>query len=266
MGWKAVLRASIFLQNWRELRSCLLSWAVGLTLYIFFVMYMVPLVLQPAALLRLNRSLAEFQQPIAPILNPVAQWVMVATFSFILPFLLSIPAMWIGAGIMPKAEQNGELTLWLAQPVARWQIVLQKYSILLIVVFLLATWTCLLMVICNRLLGLSLPVGGLILGNVSSGLTALTCGSLAFLLGTLKGRASLSRLYSMVALGLSVVLFLLRTLPQPLRLLSPFTLNAGLSPFGSSYQPFWVLLILAGINFILYLASHIGFRQRDLNI
>lgn len=261
-----MLRASIFLQSWQELHFHLLRWAIGVTLYIIIVVCVVPLVLQPAALSYLSQFLVELQQPITPPLNPVAQWVIATTFLLILPFLLSISAVWIGSGIMPKAEQNGELTLWLAQPLARWQVILHKYSLLVIMISLLTVWVCLLMVICDQLLGLRLPIGGLVLGSISSGLTALTWGSLAFLLGTLKGRTNFSRLCSMVALGLSVLLFLLRPLPQPLRLLSPFTINAGLSSFGSPRHPFWTLLILAGINLTLYLASQIGFKQRDLNI
>ncbi len=259
-------QASIFFRTWRELLPYLLKWGVGLTICTFFIMLVTPPVSRPTIFSRFSKIFMAFSQIIPePAPDTATHWIMAAAFLVILPLVLSIALIWAGGSLVAKSEENGELTLWLAQPIARWQIILQKYGGLLVLALALTILVCVLMLIYNWLLKINLPLNILVLGCLSCGLTALIHGSLAFLLGVMKGHTSLSRLIGIGVLILTCLLFLLPSLPSALRLLSPFTINARLSLFNP--QPsVWTLLVLSGICIVLYLASQISFERRDLNI
>ncbi|MEJ5201662.1 MAG: ABC transporter permease subunit [Anaerolineales bacterium] len=261
-----MLQTSIFFRTWRELLPYLFKWGVGLTIYAFVTIWMTPLVSQPAVFSRFSKIFAAFSSIVPQSVPSTAgYWIITAAFLFILPLVMSISLIWAGGGLVAKSEENGELTLWLAQPVARWQIILQKYGALLTLAVALTVLVFILMLICNWLLKINLSPGALALGCLSNVLTALTNGSLAFLLGVVKGRTTPSRLIGLVVMVLMYLLFLFPSLPNALRLLSPFTINASLSPL-NPHPSIWTLPALLGVNVLLYLASQIGFEQRDLNI
>ena len=188
--------------------------------------------------------------------------------STMLPILLLVFGIAVGARAIGGSEEDGTLELLLAQPVTRGRVVLERYGTLLVLHLVLVV----VMVVATLLVGV--PVGvtdGIplvwLLGSFAAVLAlGLLHGTLAFAVGALTGRRGRA---IAVSAAVAVVGYVLEGLGsatdalRPLQVLSPFhwLLVRNMLGTGMSWQAVWLPLVLCGA---LVVVSVRLFDRRDL--
>ena len=189
-------------------------------------------------------------------------------FSFMVPVLVIIFAVSLGASAIAGEEDKRTMEILLSEPVSRRRVVLEKYA------FLLAA---------NAMLGvvvwLSLAVGVIIFDmevsmfklagtTLSSALLGGTFGSLAFAVGAVTGNRGLSL---GVSAGAAAATYVINTLAsivdvlEPAKWLSPFFYYNGNVPIANGLDPLHVSLLLVVIA-VPAIAGYIAFQRRDLRL
>ena len=189
-------------------------------------------------------------------------------FSFMVPVLVIIFAVSLGASAIAGEEDKRTMEILLSEPVSRRRVVLEKYA------FLLAA---------NAMLGvvvwLSLAVGVIIFDmevsmfklagtTLSSALLGVTFGSLAFAVGAVTGNRGLS---VGVSAGAAAATYVINTLAsivdvlEPAKWLSPFFYYNGNVPILNGLDPLHVSLLLVVIA-VPAIAGYLAFQRRDLRL
>jgi ABC-2 type transport system permease protein len=188
-------------------------------------------------------------------------------FSFMVPLLLLVFGVGFGANAIAGDEEKGTLGFLLTNPVPRWRVVVEKFSVLVVSMVLLGFVFWAGLAVCILGLGIDLSLLKLAEATLGAGLLALVFASLAFLLGCIKGNKGMC---IGIASGLAVLTYLLNTLGnlvsglKDFRFLSPFyhymepdTLSNGLSPAH--------VLVLLGLVVIFFALSIPAFIRRDIS-
>ncbi len=215
----------------------------------------------PPAVLALFADGADFLSP--------AGFLSARVYYLLLPLLLSIFAIRLGAGLIGSEERHGTLELILARPISRTKLLCSKLVAGGIALGILGTVALLTALVCLKPSGLdSISYGALAMTTLQAVLLSALFGMVAFVLTAAPGRArsAASGVAALVAFG-SYIIASLETLVSWLH--AP----ALLMPY-YYYQPAEILKgtsavslpLMAGAICIVLLAitSWIGFRRRDI--
>jgi ABC-2 type transport system permease protein len=263
---RPIIRWTIWQRRWSTL-----WWAVGIASFIFITLVFYPSFkdagaqLQqsfenlPKAALGLFGGSADFFSPIGYLNSQV--------FFLLLPLLLSMLAVAVGASLIAREEQDLTIELLLARPVSRQRLLIGKIiagTLVLIAVSFVALVT---VVISAQLFDLSsVPATAVALATFNSFLLAYTTGAIAFLLsatGRARGAAiGIAALVGFAGYILSSLADTVHWLHGPSKVF-PFNYFQSESILRQTYH--WTsALYFVAVIVACGILSYIAFRRRDI--
>jgi ABC-2 type transport system permease protein len=182
------------------------------------------------------------------------------------PLLLIIYSVAAGASAVAGEEDRHTLDLLLANPISRTRIVLEKLAAMTVGAALLGAVTAVALLAEGRLVGMSLPVGGVTAAMVHMTLLALVFGAMALAAGAATGHSALSRALPAVVAVLTYIVNGLAPVVswlKPAQKFSPFYQYSGHDPLRHGLS--WPATLVA-VSTILVLAAIAvaAFRRRDV--
>ena len=263
---------NVFLKTLRDQRRSLLYWGIGLVAMALIMVLFYPTIKNMPSISQYFKELPEglkemFGPGIIDYTSPVGYF-STELFSFMMPLLLLVFGIGFGANAIAGDEEKGTLGFLLTNPVPRWRVVVDKFGVLILsmIVLSLLFWAGL--AVCVLGLGIDISLLKLLEATVGALMLALVFGSLAFMLGCIKGNKGMSM---GITSGLAVLTYLLNTLGglvsglKDYRFLSPFyhyiepnTLANGLSPVH--------ILVLLGLVIVFFVFSIPAFNRRDIAV
>lgn len=189
-------------------------------------------------------------------------------FSFMVPLLFLMYTIGFGTGAIAGEEEKGTLDFLLANPVARWRVVVEKFGVMTLCIVILGFFFWAGLAVCVRAIDVDISLVKLAEITVVAIVLSLVFGSFSLLLGCLKGNRGMSL---GISGGLAVLTYLLSTLGsiveelRDYRFLSPFyhymepnVLKNGIDPEH--------LLVLVGLVVIFFVVSIPAFMRRDIAV
>ena len=263
---------NVFLKTLRDQRRSLLYWGIGLVAMALIMVLFYPTIKNMPSISQYFKELPEglkemFGPGIIDYTSPVGYF-STELFSFMMPLLLLVFGIGFGANAIAGDEEKGTLGFLLTNPVPRWRVVVDKFGVLILsmIVLSLLFWAGL--AVCVLGLGIDISLLKLLEATIGAFLLALVFGSLAFMLGCIKGNKGMSM---GITSGLAVLTYLLNTLGglvsglKDYRFISPFyhymepdTLANGISPVH--------ILVLLGLVLVFFIFSIPAFNRRDIAV
>jgi ABC-2 type transport system permease protein len=257
----------------RDWRRSITGWSLGVLAMVGFVTAMYPSVRDQADVEKIMANMPEaFRSMIGydaaiPMTSP-AGYLQGRLFSLIVPVMLLVFAIGIGARAIGGLEESGRLEPLLANPVTRTRIAVQRYlaSLLLLTVLVgvFAAAISGLAPLFDALDGVSVP--GLLGACAAAGGLALLHLSLAFALGAGTGRRGPAvALATVVAFAGYLVHSLLSVVEAlaPLRYLTPWYWYLQRNMLVNGVPPAAIITPLV-LSALLFCTGWLLFRRRDL--
>lgn len=212
----------------------------------------------PDAALQLLGGSADFFSPVGFVNSQI--------FFLMLPLLLSVLAIGLGASLIGREEEDQTIENLLARPISRTRLLIAKIisgRIILLIVTLVGLLTT---AITAEMVDLDIAVSSLIWATIACLLLVMSVGSITFLVASLgRARSASIGIGAFFALGGYLVSSLAGTvdwLKGPSHLF-PFHYYHSEEILRGHIQ--WSsLLVLMGIVFVCGILSWVGFRNRDL--
>ena len=263
---------NVFLKTLRDQRRSLLWWGLSLVALAIITILFYPAVRDapeinelvdqmPEALLKaFSGEFSDFTSP-EGFLNS-------QLFFLFAPLLFIIFAVAFGSGTIAGEETRGTLGLLLSNPVARWQVVAQKFGAMAIATLLLAFTFWVGLVVGSVAVGMEISLGRLAEATLSAALLGLAFGTLALALGCAKGSRGMS---VGIASALGVASYLLNALApladaiEPFQKLSPFYYFIGADPLANGLDPAHAA-VLIGLAVVALATALVTFERRDLAV
>ena len=189
-------------------------------------------------------------------------------FSFMVPVLVIIFAVSLGASAIAGEEDKRTMEILLSEPVSRRRVVLEKYAFLLAANAMLGVVVWLSLAVGVNIFDMEVSMFKLAGTTLSSALLGVTFGSLAFAVGAVTGNRGLS---VGVSAGAAAATYVINTLAsivdvlEPAKWLSPFFYYNGNVPILNGLDPLHVSLFLVVIA-VPAIAGYIAFQRRDLRL
>jgi ABC-2 type transport system permease protein len=186
-------------------------------------------------------------------------------FSFMLPLLLVMMAIGLGAALIGEEDEEGLMDLLLSNPVSRRRVVLEKALVVAGQVLLLTLVVLVVIVAGGPAVGLDIAASGLVAAGIGSLLYGLLGGLVALLAGAASGRRAPA-----LAIGAVVTVagYLLTTIAElaswaePLGKASPLHHATAGNPVQNGMPANY--LILAGAAVVVLVATVVVFDRKDL--
>lgn len=261
-----------FLYELRKRRGAMIGWGIGLAIYVLYVIMLYPSIGVEYAKIELDSAL--FQAFIGSDLASMATFagfyaIYVPSY---LPLILAVYAILNGSGTLAGEEEEGTLELFLALPLARWQMVLVKalaLSLTLLVVLLVtALGTYLTFVSYQSQLNTDLSGLDLVVNVLYGWPLVMVFAMMSMFLSAYLPRR---RMAAMVVSLYLIVSFLgnnLAGVAEPLQKVQPifpFYYFNGSEVLASGVD-MGDLLVLLGASLVLYLLAQLSFQRRDVTV
>ncbi len=188
-------------------------------------------------------------------------------FSFMVPLLLLVAAIGVGARAIAGEEERGTLELLLANPVSRRRVVLEKLVALVVELVLLGLVLWLALVIGGPIVDLGISAWNAGAATIAAVLLALLFGCVALLVGAASGHRSRA---IGVASALVVLSYFVNALAplwgslEPFQKISPYYWYAAGDPLrsGLDYRHLGVLLVVTAVVAAI---APFAFDRRDVS-
>lgn len=260
---------SVFDRTMHEQARVIVGWLAGLTAFCVMMLSIYPTV-------RANEGFAKLINAYPEILRKLFQlsdyttgagYLRTEVFSFMAPLLIAIFAILWGSDQLAGEEERGTVDVFLANPVSRRRVVIEKWLALVTGTAMLAA----LLVVALGALGPAFrlhvgwaPLASAVLGSY---LFAVAVGTLALCVGAATGSRGMAR---GVATALAVAMYLVSSLSQIVSWLEParpaslwyHALGVGLLSSGFHY---WHLGLVVVVTVALLGATVVLFDRRDLS-
>ncbi|EST38585.1 hypothetical protein N566_06590 [Streptomycetaceae bacterium MP113-05] len=185
----------------------------------------------------------------------------------IVPLLLLVYVTITGAKYTAAEEETGLLDLYLAQPIERGQLLLQRFTATCVVIAGFSVLVLLELAVLNAALDMKVEFGNLLVAVLGLALLVITFASVAFAAGAVTGRRSLTLA---LTAGYGAFAFVVNALAtqsevlEPLKYLSAFHYYLGGSPLREGFDPAMLVLVVAPV--VLVALGLTRFKSRDLNV
>ena len=195
-------------------------------------------------------------------------WLDVEYFSF-LPLIIGLFATGVGANMLARDEEDGNLDLILAHPVSRTALFWGRFlaNTLVIIILLLISWASLLLTM-TWSENFSIPAFDLLLPFVSMFGIMLFFMSLSLLFGMLLPARSMARMLSGMLVGASFFITLLSGVVEdlePVADFSPLSYLETVNAIRDGLNLNWFGMFIA-INLVVTLIAWQLFQRRDIRV
>jgi ABC-2 type transport system permease protein len=267
-----VLR-SVLTKTLRDQRRPLVWWGVGVTALVLLEVLVYPTVRDKP---ELNKLVQDYPDVLKALIGAGENvdflsgpgYLTTELFSFLVPLILLILAIGMGAGAIAGEEERGTLDLLLAHPVSRSRVVGEKFAALTLVVSALGVVLVIALWASAAIVDLEISVARLAEASAAAVFLAVAYGTLALLAGCVTGRRSISIGATAALAFAAYVLNSLGTLVgglEPYRKLSPFYHYAAGEPLRNGLGAVHVAVLL-GIAAALALLAVVAFERRDVAV
>jgi ABC-2 type transport system permease protein len=262
---------SILIKTLRDQRQGLFWWFIGVTALGLVTVLLYPSIGAAPEMERLLDELPPVAQvfigDIVDITSPTG-YLNSQLFILMVPLLFIIYTIGQGSGAIAGEEHAGTMDLLLANPVPRWQVVIEKYSAQVAgaAVIALANWTGI--VIGAVIVEMEISLFRIFEATLAALMLSYTFGAFALMLGSATGKRGLS---IGVAAGIGVVTYLLNGFAliidwlEPYRILSPFYFYSGSDPLVNGLDVIHTLILIA-LAAVLLLVAVATFDRRDVQV
>ncbi len=201
----------IFLKNLRDKRAAIFWWSISFFLLAILISSIYPAIAETAADLEayidsmpdaLKAAFALGEESIA---SPVGYF-NAELFSFMAPIMFLIFAIGFGAATIAGEEEDGTLSMLLANPLPRWRVVVEKFIAMVLGTGFLAIVFWLSLIVGVRAFDIDISQGQLAAATTSTALLGLAFGAIAFAAGAALGSRGLA---VAVAVALAAISYLL---------------------------------------------------------
>lgn len=246
-------------------------WAVGISSLIILTLIFYPTIRNQTSQLdksfnQIPASAKALFTDTQDIFSPVG-YLSSQLFYLMLPLILSILAIGMGAGLLSKEESDGTMELLLSRPISRGRLLANKALAGLVVLAIVGGVTTGVIVAMCKLINMDVGLGYVAIASLYSTTLALLFGSIALFI------ASLGRAGRLASIGVSALVgfggYIIASLSS---VVSWLEWPAKFFPF-HYYHPgdilngrytWWPLLCFAGISIIFGFLAWLAFRRRDL--
>jgi ABC-2 type transport system permease protein len=261
---------NLFGKTLRDQRWSLLGWSIGLVALSFYLLYVYPFINRAGELLKVLDNLPPVIKNLIGKNNFMATpegFLNLQPFSILAPLLFIVFAIAKGSDATAGEEERGTLDLLLANPLKRWQVVMEKFLAQALALFIL-----------GLVFWIGLAAGTLIFSIVvnwrrlaevifSCFLLGLIFLVLSLAIGCMSGKRKTG---VGISSGFAVVTYLINAYApmvevlRPYRVFSPFYYYNGntvlINGFDSSH-----VLVMAGLVVIFLAAALFFFNRRNLS-
>ena len=263
---------NILLRNLKDQKISLLFWSLGIIVTIALLIAIYPSVKESSQDLttyfeNLPEALKAFVGEATDYASP-AGYLNSELFTFMMPMVLIIFAIAAGSGAIAGEEDKGTLDLLLSNPIPRFQVVLEKFTLMVVTTALLSIVTVISLIIGTQAIDMDVNPMRIVDVVISVSLLAISFGAIALALSTATGNRA-------VGIGITGALAVLS-----------FFLN-GLAPivnFLKDYQQFSLfyyysendplkngldlghVMVFISVSLVFLLISFLLFQRRDLKI
>ena len=258
-------------RGWVDRRRSRLAWGTGMVLYLGMMLAVWPSLEGSAGFADVAQ---DYPEALKAMFGGAEAFDAITTpegflnsyvFSFMLPLLLVMMAIGIGAAMLGEEDENGLLDLLLSNPVSRRRVVLEKGLVVAGQVALIALVVVLVVLAAGPAVGLDVAVSGVFAAGVGAMLYGVLGGLVALLAGAAAGRRAPA-----LAVGAVVAVagYLLTTIAElaswaePLGKASPLYHATAGKPVQNGMPANY--LILAGAAFMVLAATVAVFDRKDL--
>lgn len=263
------MRSNIFSLSLSSLLRPALVTGILLFIYLLVTLSLYPLLLRfPDLVDWINTSLDRsslYLLQVNSVENPIG-YLNFTGFSLLLPLALSLFAVFAGQGLLNAAESRASIELLLARPVERSRLVLEKFTALALILFLICTgiWGA----AAWRSSPSSLWIDPWRLAQGMLGITLLTLlyASLGLAAASLLRSSAASRLVSLALVALPFAFYFLEGMPGntgTLKYFSPFYYAVGTNTLAAGLAP-GPVAVLAGLTAACLVLAMTAFERRDL--
>lgn len=258
-------------RGWSDRRRSRLGWAIGLVLYVAMILAVWPS-------LEDNDSFADvaadYPDALKALFGGGEAFDAITTptgflgsyvFSFMLPLLLVVMAIGLGAALIGEEQEDGLLDLVLAHPVARRRLVLEKGLVVAGQVVAITAVVAVVVLSAGPAVGLDVAVSGVLAASVGSALYGVASGLVALLGGAASGRRSSGLAIGAVVAGvgyLATTVAELATWAEPLRHISLLHHATAGDPIQNGMPGNY--LVLMAVAVALLAATIWVFERKDL--
>ena len=263
---------NVLLKSLRDQRRALMWWGIGLVALTTITMLFYPSFRDAPEFNELYDQMPEalakaFAGEFSDFTSPEG-FLNSQLFFFALPVLFLVYAVSFGSSAIAGEEARGTLGLLLSNPVARWQVVAQKFGAMAIATLTLAVFLWVGLAIGAVAVGMEISFIRMAGATLSAALLGLTFGALALALGCIRSNRGLS---IGVASALGTGAYFLNALAplvealEPSRKLSPFYYYIGADPLTNGLDLGHVA-VLIGLAGVLLAVALVTFNRRDLAV
>jgi ABC-2 type transport system permease protein len=220
--------SNLFCKTLRDQRWSLLGWSIGLAALSLYLLYVYPFMNRAGELLKVLDNLPPVIKNLIGKHNFMATpegFLNLQPFSILAPLLFIVFAIAKGSDTTAGEEERGSLDLLLANPLQRWQVVVEKSLAHSLALFMLGVVFWISLAAGTRLFSIAVDWWHLAEVIFSCFLLGLIFFTLSLLLGCLSGK----RKFSIgVSGGFAVVTYLINAYAPMVEVLRPYTI---FSPF-----------------------------------
>jgi ABC-2 type transport system permease protein len=262
---------SILLKTLRDQRRALFWWFLGIVALGLLTVLLYPSVGAAPEMEQLFEDLPPAAQvfvgEIADITSPEG-YLNSQLFALMVPLLFMIYCIGQGAGAIAGEEAAGTMDLLLANPVPRWQVVIEKFGAILAGGVVLGLANLVGIVAGALIVDMEIGYDRLSEVTLAALLLGYLFGGMALLLGAWTGKRGLS---IGVSAGAGVVTYLLNGFAmiiswlEPYRYFSPFHYYTDNDPINNGLDPFDTLVLVI-LTVIFVAGAVIAFNRRDVQV
>lgn len=261
---------NVFSKTLWEMRRALVGWTIGVSAVGVLYAAFYPAIKAPEYAQMMETFAPELMEALGmtDIVSP-AGYLGSTTFGILGPVLMIIFGAWFGTRAVAGDEDAGKLDVLLAHPVARWQIVVERFGTLIVAAAIIVLVLFVALVAISGVAEFAeIGPANLLAGSVHLAALSIFFGALALAIGAATGKRGLAT--GLVAI-VGVVGYFGNTMSRQvqelglLRDISPFHYYADGRPLANGIQAF-DLTVLAIAAVVLVAIGTVLFTRRDVAV